>query len=88
MGDADRAGGGDKSYTVGGVVIGLVLAYPISYFFQPGYLRAKLSLGEYIIEIADILDEPKLVSAVVISFIVCPVVLGIVGRLIDRKSKA
>ena len=46
-----------------GAILGLVIAYPVSYFFQSAILRDKLSLGEYISNINKVLSDDKLVTA-------------------------
>jgi hypothetical protein len=71
-----------------GAILGLIIAYPVSYFFQPSVLRAKLSLGEYITQIGDVLGESNLVSAVIISFVVCPILLAIIGGAIDKSKNS
>lgn len=43
-----------------GVIAGLVLGYPISYFFQSNAVRSKMSLGDYVGHIGDILTRSDL----------------------------
>lgn len=68
-----------------GIIIGLLLAYPVSYWFQPGVIRAKLSLGDYISKFSDVIQSKDLQSAIITSFIACPVVLGIVWYLATKR---
>ena len=67
-----------------GVLSGLLLAYPVSYYFQPGYLRGKLSLTDYVFHINDVLSEGQLMRTVAVTFVLLPVVLGVAGSILDR----
>lgn len=68
-----------------GIILGLLLAYPVSYWFQPGVVRAKFSLGDYITHFSDIIQSKDLQSAIITSFIACPVVLGLVWYLATKR---
>lgn len=62
-----------------GALIGLIVGYPLSYFFQSGALRAKVSLGTYIEHISDVLSGADTRGTAVIVWIGCVVVLALTG---------
>ncbi len=62
-----------------GAVVGALMGYPLSYFFQAGALRAKLSLGEYIQHINDVLNDGDLGPTAIITVVGCAVGVAIVG---------
>ena len=73
---------------IGGIV-GFVLGIPISYFFQPGIIRTKLTCGEYITRlpemIADTLKNPDdLGIKVLLTLVITCVVLSVIGWLIGK----
>lgn len=80
-------------FTVIGLIAGTLLGYPLSYFFQPGWLRAKISLGKYIQHASEIiLDEDGLglQSGVFLGFIVaigvCMAAGFLIGQALDQKK--
>lgn len=72
---------------VEGLVIGLLLGYPLSYFVQPGALRAKVSIGEYIQHIGEVLQDKDLASTAIGTWVVCAVVLTALGYAVGKASK-
>jgi hypothetical protein len=60
--------------------------YPLSYFFQPGALREKVSLGEYIQHYSDVMADNTLKSTVVGTFIISLLVGGALGLFISRAA--
>ncbi len=75
-----------NQFTVIGVIIGAICAYPLSYFFQPGALRAKLSLGQYIEHFSDVVGTKELQSTVVVSFVIAIAVAGVIGFAMGRAA--
>lgn len=73
-----------------GFVTGLILGYPVSYYFQPSALRAKLSLGAYIEHSSEIMRDKDLASSVVLGFFVaigfCVVAGYFIGKAIEQKK--
>lgn len=73
-----------------GLFGGLILGYPVSYYFQSGALRAKLSLGQYIAKASEIVGHEELRSAIVIGIVVAiAVCVGagfFIGRSMDQKT--
>ncbi len=78
-----------RRFTGVGLVVGAILGYPVSYYFQPGVLRAKLSLGAYIAKASEVLGDKDLRSAVILGFVVaiavCAGVGFFAGRSMDQK---
>ena len=83
----DRSGGGGGSAIVAGLLVGALLGYPLSYYFQPGALRAKVSLGQYIEHIGEVVGNSELVSAVVIGFVVAMGAGAGIGWLIQTSRQ-
>ncbi len=75
------------NFTMIGLIVGGVLGYPLSYYFQPGALQAKLSLGGYIQHFSDVIGDKDLQSAVVLGFVVAIVVCTAAGFMIDRAQR-
>jgi len=76
----------NKSALVGGL-IGAVAAYPLSYFFQPSALRAKISLGKYIEGFSEVINSKDLSSTVFVSFVIFVIIGMLVGAIIGRAKK-
>ena len=77
----------ETNYRTVGLFVGLLVSYPISYYFQPGALRAKLTMVDYISHISDVVGDPHLRSAVIMCLIGCPIVGGVIGHLINNNAK-
>lgn len=65
-----------------GLLLGAVLGYPISYFFQPGALRAKMSLGDYVQHIGDIMQSNDLRVTAIGTWIGCTILFCIIGAVL------
>ncbi len=70
-----------------GAIIGFIVGYPLSYLFQPGALRAKMSLGDYVSHIGDILDTKDLAGTAIGVWIATVVVCGLLGMALKRRSE-
>jgi hypothetical protein len=79
---------GEPTYqrTLLGFLCGLVLGYPVSYFFQPALIQRKLSLGDYIGQMGKVLDSPYAGTAIGV-WIGTAVICTIIGAIVDRKGK-
>ncbi|MDT4967408.1 MAG: hypothetical protein QOJ64_2145 [Acidobacteriota bacterium] len=75
-----------NQFAVVGALIGGICGYPLSYFFQPGALRAKVSLGQYIEHFSDIMGAKDLQSTVVVSLIIAVVVGAVIGFVLGRSA--
>jgi len=75
------------NFTIIGLIVGGVLGYPLSYYFQPDVLQAKISLGSYIQHFSDVIGDKDLQSAVVLGFVVAIVVCTAAGFMIDRAQR-
>jgi len=66
-----------------GLLVGMMLGAPVSYFLQSGLVRAKMSLGSYLGHLPQLLAKypQDMLPPVVIS---CAI-LGVAGWFIGRK---
>ena len=71
-----------KLFMILGLLMGVVLGYPISYWFQPDVLRLKLPLGQYIAHASDILSDKSLQSTAIGAWIGAIVVFWILGAIL------
>ena len=84
---AERSGGGGSTI-LAGLVVGALLGYPLSYYFQPSALRSKVSLGQYIEHASEVVGNSELVSSVVIGFVVAMAAGAGIGWLIQSSRQA
>lgn len=77
----------ETNYRIIGLFVGLLVSYPLSYYFQPDALRVKLTMANYISHISDVVGDSNLRSAVIMCLIGCPIVGGVIGHLIDKNAK-
>lgn len=75
-----------KSYRAVGLILGLLVSYPLSYYFQPDAVRLKLTMANYISHFSDVVGDSNLRSAVILCLIGCPIVGGVIGHLIDKNA--
>lgn len=68
-------------------VIGVLLGIPLSYYFQPGVVRAKMGISEYVTQLPQIMGEgADFVIPVVLSVVLFGFGLGVIGHFLDRQS--
>lgn len=70
-------------------IIGALLGIPLSYYFQPDIIQAKLTLSSYLSHLPELLadDSADFVTPVILSVFLCAFVMGIVGYFMDQASK-
>jgi len=66
-----------------GLVIGIALGVPVSYNFQSGVLKAKMSLGSYLGNLPDLLS--KYPGDIFPSLLISCALLGVAGWFIGRQ---
>lgn len=71
---------------IGGFSLGVILGYPLSYFLQPGALRAKMSIGSYIQHADDILGNKDLGPTAIGTWIACIVLFTVIGAVLGGRS--
>ena len=65
-------------------ILGGILGIPLSYYFQPEIVRAKTgSIGGYLENFGDILENSDLVGNVLLSVVIFAIIGGVIGYLID-----
>ena len=69
-----------------GLILGLLVSYPLSYYFQPDAVRMKLTMANYISHRSDVVGDSNLRSAVILCLIGCPVMGAVIGHLIDKNA--
>lgn len=71
-------------------LIGLVLGVPMSYYFQPGLVRAKLSLTQYIGKLPELLgaEGGQFISPIVMSCLLFAIAGGVIGYFMDQAARS
>lgn len=68
-------------------VVGAILGLPLSYYFQPDIIQAKVGgIGGYIKNFGDILEAKDLISNVIIGVIVFAIIGFIIGYFMDKNE--
>ena len=74
--------------------IGFLLGIPLSYFFQPGLIRAKFTCGEYITNLPQLLEgilkNPddlgiQILLTLVITCAVTSIIFAVIGHAIAKR---
>jgi len=68
-------------------IIGAILGLPLSYYFQPDMVQAKIGgIGGYIKNFGEILEEKDLVSNVIMGVVVFAVIGFVIGYFMDKNA--
>jgi hypothetical protein len=68
-------------------IIGAVLGLPLSYYFQPDMVQAKVGgIGGYIKNFGDVLEAKDLISNVIMGVIVFAIIGYVVGYFMDKNE--
>lgn len=67
-----------------GLIAGLLLGVPASYYLQSGMLRAKISLGAYVAHLPQLLQQGG--GDVFLPLLLSCVVLGSLGWFVGRQA--
>ena len=77
----------DHSKSIIFSIIGALLGVPLSYYFQPEMVRAKMGNAfNYIKHLDEIAKSQDLLPNVIISVIVCALIGGFIGYLVDKNK--
>ncbi|MCK9414532.1 MAG: zinc ribbon domain-containing protein [Prolixibacteraceae bacterium] len=84
VGKTNSTGGGRK---VTFAILGAILGIPLSYYFQPEMVRAKVGgIGGYMKNFGDVVSNSDLVGNVILSAVICALVGGAIGFFIDGNE--
>jgi hypothetical protein len=70
---------------VWGSILGGLLGFSISYYFQPEAVRMKIPLGRYIVNIGNVLTDADLAGTAIICMAPCAIVGFVIGFAIDSN---
>ena len=76
----------ERNRNATGLVIGLAIGLPASYFLQSGIIRAKLSLGAYLVHLPELMS--KYPGDILPPVIISCVVLGVTGWFVGRRMSS
>jgi hypothetical protein len=65
---------------------GVLISYPVSYYFQSEVVQHKLTLGQYISHFSEVIQNKELQTPVIVSLAICSLLGGIVGRVLDKQD--
>ena len=70
-------------FTLSGLVLGVVLGLPLSYYAQPDTVQMKVTLPESLEQLPRIFEgaDPNYVVSIALTCLICALVLGAVGCL-------
>lgn len=68
-------------------IIGAIIGLPLSYYFQPDMIRAKIGgISGYFKHFNQILEAEDLIGNVIISMVVFALIGGIIGYFMDKNA--
>lgn len=70
------------------MVFGLLLGYPVSYWFQPPVVRMFASLGDYFVNLRDVMTTEGMGPRVLLTMLGCAIIGAIVGQTVNGIVKA
>ena len=68
-------------------ILGLPIGYAISYFFQPGFLRALCSLGQYFASIKDVVTTKETAPTAIIVTVVVAAIMEMLGKWLASRAR-
>ena len=69
-------------------VIGAILGFPLSYYFQPEIVRMKVGgVSGYLQHFGEIMDDGDLTGNVIISVIIFAAIGGVIGYFVDKNAE-
>lgn len=73
-------------------IVGIVVGYPLSYYFQGEFLRAKMTLGDYISKFPDVLGtigkgNGDFGTTALITMAVCTIITQVILVLVMKKKQ-
>lgn len=74
------------------VILGIVGAFfglPVSYYFQPEVVRAKVSLSQYVESLPEIFSDSsgQFTGPVILSIVICTIAGAIIGWFMDEAAR-
>lgn len=76
------------NYRVRGLLLGLFLGYPLSYWFQPALVRMFASLGDYIVSIGDVMATEGMGPRALLTMLGCAVFGALMGQMVNGIVKS
>jgi hypothetical protein len=76
------------NYRVRGLLLGLFLGYPLSYWFQPALVRMFASLGDYVVNIADVMTTEGMGPRALLTMLGCAILGAILGQMANGIVRA
>lgn len=69
-------------------ILGGLLGIPLSYYFQPGIVQAKLSLPEYVKHVPEIFSDQSgdYLAPLLLSVALCAILGGVLGWFMDQAT--
>lgn len=75
-------------FTFFGLVLGVALGLPLSYYAQPDIVQMKVTLPKYLAKLPRIFEgaDPDYVVPIALTCLICALVLGAVGFFIGHAT--
>lgn len=68
-------------------LIGIPVGYAISYWFQPEFLRAKCSLGQYFVHFVDIIKAKETAQTAIVVTVIVATIFEVLGKWMTSRAK-